>query len=96
MEKELVVQRGGGDLGSGIAWRLHRSGFRVVILEIAQPVVIRRTVSFAQAVFDGRTTVEGVAGVRVSELAEIRRAWREDHLPVMVDPEMKVIAELKP
>ena len=96
MEKEVILQRGGGDLGSGVACRLHLSGFRVVILEVAQPLVIRRAVSFAQAVFDGKATVEGVAAVRVSKLAEVRRAWRKGHLPVMVDPEMKVSAELKP
>jgi xanthine dehydrogenase accessory factor len=96
MEKEVIVLRGGGDLGSGVACRLHRSGFRVVVLEVAQPMVIRRTVSLAQAIIDGKTTVEGTEAVRVEKLAEVRRAWRKGYLPVMVDPEMKLCVELKP
>jgi xanthine dehydrogenase accessory factor len=96
MEREIIVLRGGGDLGSGVACRLHRSGFRVLILEAGQPLVIRRTVSFAQAVIDGKTTVEGVTAVLVAALPEARRAWLDGHLPLMVDPGMKVNAELKP
>ena len=33
----LVLLRGGGDLASGVALRLHRAGIRVVITELAQP-----------------------------------------------------------
>jgi hypothetical protein len=40
---EIVVIRGGGDLASGVALRLHRTQMRVVITELAQPLVIRRT-----------------------------------------------------
>jgi xanthine dehydrogenase accessory factor len=96
MEREIIALRGGGDLGSGVACRLHRSGFRVVILEVEQPLVVRRTVSFAQAVIDGKATVEEVTAVRVATLAEVRQAWQDGYLPVMVDPEVKVNAELKP
>jgi len=96
MEREIIALRGGGDLGSGVACRLHRSGFRVVILEVEQPLAVRRTVSFAQAVIDGKATVEGITAVRVATLAEIQRAWQDGHLPVMIDPEVKVNAELKP
>ena len=38
----LVLIRGGGDLGSGVAIRLHRAGFGVVITELAQPLAVRR------------------------------------------------------
>ena len=96
MEREIIALRGGGDLGSGVACRLHRSGFRVVILEVEQPLVVRRTVSFAQAVIDGKATVEEITAVRVATLPEVRQAWQDGYLPVMVDPEVKVNAELKP
>jgi xanthine dehydrogenase accessory factor len=96
MEREIVVLRGGGDVGSGIAYRLHRCGFRVLILETGQPLVVRRTVSFAQAVIDGKATVEGVTAVRTSSIEEARRAWQDGELAIMVDPEMKVNAELRP
>ena len=58
----LVVIRGAGDLASGVAVRLHRSGFPVVMTEIERPLAVRRTVAFAQAVFDGVCRVEEVTG----------------------------------
>ena len=42
----LVVIRGGGDLATGIALRLYRSGMEVVVCETAAPTSIRRTVCF--------------------------------------------------
>ena len=62
---ELVIVRGGGDLGTGTAWRLHRSGFPVIVLDIERPLAIRRTVAFSTAVTEGSITVEGVEGVLV-------------------------------
>ncbi len=47
----LVLIRGGGDLATGVALRLIRSGLRVVVTEIAQPLAVRRTVAFAEAVY---------------------------------------------
>jgi xanthine dehydrogenase accessory factor len=40
----LVLIKGAGDLASGVAARLHRSGFPVVMTELAQPMMVRRTV----------------------------------------------------
>ena len=41
MNNILVIIRGGGDLATGVAVRLFRAGFSVVILEIDRPTVIR-------------------------------------------------------
>lgn len=57
-----VIIRGGGDLASGIAHRLFRSGFKVIVLELPQPLAIRRTVSFSEAICQGETVVERVQG----------------------------------
>lgn len=38
----LIIVRGGGDLASGIALRLHRVGFQVAILELEKPLAVRR------------------------------------------------------
>ena len=72
---EIVVIRGGGDLASGVALRLHLSRMRVVITELAQPLVIRRTVSFAEAIFEGNTQVEEVTGQRCESLVDIQKSW---------------------
>ena len=49
--KNLIVIRGGGDLATGIAHRLFRVGYKVVIIEVEQPLAIRRTVAFGEAVY---------------------------------------------
>ena len=56
----LVLLRGGGDLATGVAWRLRRAGFPVVILELARPLAIRRRVAFSSAVLEGEMVLEGV------------------------------------
>jgi xanthine dehydrogenase accessory factor len=96
LRERIVVVRGGGDLGSGVVHRLHRCGIRVVILEVAQPLVVRRTVSFAQAVIDGRCELEGVSAVKIEDEAGIRPAWERGEIPVLVDPGMHCLAGIKP
>ena len=93
--KKIIVVKSGGDIATGIAHRLFRSGFFVVITEIAQPTVIRRTVSFAEAVYAGTVVIEGVAAKR-TELSDINRCLNERMIPVVVDPQADCIAELKP
>ena len=46
---DIIAVRGAGDLATGVAHKLYRSGFRVLLLELEEPLVIRKTVSFAQA-----------------------------------------------
>ena len=55
----LIICRGGGDLATGIVHRLHRAGFRVLVLETDHPAAIRRQVSFCEAVYEGKATVDG-------------------------------------
>ncbi|MEI3424230.1 MAG: hypothetical protein V8Q85_03915 [Christensenellales bacterium] len=40
----LVLIKGAGDLASGVALRLHRSGFAVAMTDTPNPTAIRRTV----------------------------------------------------
>jgi xanthine dehydrogenase accessory factor len=96
MVQHTVVIRGGGDLGSGVAQKLHRSGFRVLILEVANPLVVRRTVSFAQAIIDGEAVVEGIRAVRVDAQDDMFNQWRQGNIPVMVDPGGDILKEIKP
>ena len=50
--------------------RLVRAGYKVVALETEKPTSIRRTVSFSEAVYDGRCRVEDVEGMLVKSEAE--------------------------
>jgi xanthine dehydrogenase accessory factor len=92
----VIVVRGGGDLATGTIYRLHQSGFQVVVLEIEAPTVIRTTVSFAQAVYSGMTTVEGVTARRVASLADIQNAFRNGEIPIVIDKNGGKIPELSP
>ena len=91
---EKVLIRGGGDLASGVALRLHRSGMRIVITELAQPLVIRRTVSFAEAIYQGEIQVESVTAYRVESLKGIQDNWEEGFIPVLVDPDCTILKEM--
>lgn len=54
----LVLVRGAGDLGTGVAYRLHWAGFTVMVTDLAQPSCVRRAVSFAEAMYEiGRAHV---------------------------------------
>jgi xanthine dehydrogenase accessory factor len=91
---ENVLIRGGGDLASGVALRLHRSGMRIVITELAQPLVIRRTVSFAEAIYQGEIQIEGVSAYRVESLKGIQDNWEEGVIPVLVDPDCTILKQM--
>lgn len=92
----LVFIKGAGDLASGVAWRLHRCGFPVVMTEIARPLAVRRGVAFAQAVYAGQVTVEGVTARRVDDVAVACAAMEEGVIPVLVDPQAACRAALRP
>ena len=85
----LVLLKGAGDLGTGVAWRLHKAGFPVIITELAQPLVVRRTVAFASAVYDGEIAVEGVTAWHAESFDEARRLLNDGIVPVLVDPETR-------
>ena len=89
----LVIIKGGGDLATGIAHRLFRSGFDVLITEISQPTVIRRSVAFANAVFEGKMEVEGVTAVHAKP-AEVKKYLQERIIPVVVDPACQIAHEI--
>ena len=76
----LCLVRGGGDLATGVIFRLHHAGFPIVVTELENPLVVRRTVSAANAVFEGSIQVEGMH-VQVSGTVEEAVAKRSDLFP---------------
>lgn len=91
----LVVMRGGGDIATGIALRLHRSHMAVVICELPAPTSIRRTVSFSEAMRLGTAEVEGVTARR-ADLEEIPDLLERGEIPVLADPAGSCIRALAP
>ena len=55
--KKKVIIKGAGDLATGVAERLWRSGFPVIMTEIDRPLTVRRTVSLSEAIYEGKTEV---------------------------------------
>lgn len=90
----LVLIKGAGDLASGVAFRLFRCGFPVIMTELARPLAVRRAVSFAEAVYAGTTAVEGVTAVRAMSLGEVTDALRARRIPVLVEPATTLWATL--
>ena len=81
----LVLLRGAGDLATGVAWRLKRAGFGVVMCELEHPLTVRRAVAFSTAVDEGSVIVEGIRAVRAA-IAEAIDLARSDTVPVIVSP----------
>lgn len=74
--------QGAGELASGVAVRLVRSGYKVVLAETERPLAVRRRVSFSEAVYAGRSTVEDIGG----ELVEPHACrYRSGLVSVVVD-----------
>jgi xanthine dehydrogenase accessory factor len=83
-------------LASGVAVRLHRSGFGVVVLETPRPLAVRRLVAFAEAVYAGEKEIEGVRGRLVEDVSMAREVMAAGEVPVLVDPEAACRADLQP
>ncbi len=93
MQNNIVLIRGGGDLASGVALRLHRAGIKTLITELDQPLAVRRTVCFSEAVYAGQITIEGVTG-RLVQIDQINSSIDGNDIPVLVDPGIAILKDL--
>lgn len=94
--KDLIIVRGGGDLATGTIYKLRKSGFPVLILEIRNPSAIRRNVAFSEAVYQGKQTVEDMTCYLADSLQQAEALLAERKLAVLVDPIGESICKLKP
>ena len=94
--KDLIIIRGGGDLATGTIYKLKKSGFPVLILEVKNPSAIRRNVAFSEAIYQGQQTVEEMTCFRADSLQQAENFLQEDKLTILVDPKGEAIARLKP
>ncbi len=92
----LILIKGAGDLASGVAYRLKRSGFPIIMTELPTPVFVRRTVAFGEAVYSNKTAIEGITARRVDTSAEASHLAGSNFIPILVDPAATVVAHLKP
>lgn len=94
-----IIVRGAGEISSAIILKLHGAGLRVIALDIAQPTIVRRLCSFAQAVYDTSIVVEGVSGELIKKeekLSDIYALIDKGIIPVVIDPEATLIKKVHP
>ncbi|MBO9309471.1 MAG: EF2563 family selenium-dependent molybdenum hydroxylase system protein [Chloroflexi bacterium] len=94
----LILLRGGGDLASGVAYRLRRAGLPVIITELAKPLAVRTTVSYGMAAVYGAVIVEGIVAQRAAldDLLGLYAMLEAGIIPVLIDPDGASIAALEP
>jgi xanthine dehydrogenase accessory factor len=97
MKNLKVLIKGAGEMATGIAHRLHRSCIaHIVMTEMAEPLTVRRTVAFSEAVYQGEAHVEGVEARRIVGPDELDGLWGVRRIGVIVDPEWRILKDLEP
>lgn len=91
-ELPLVVIRGSGDLGSGVAYRLFVSGFPVIMTDLPTPLFVRRTVSFGNAIYTETMTVEGITSRFINTSSALWLALQTEEIPIVLDAERDWLA----
>jgi xanthine dehydrogenase accessory factor len=94
---KVVLIKGAGEVATGVAVRLFRCNFRVVVLELPEPRALRRQVAFAEAVYAGKAVVEGISCYQCATAHEARTmAERGGSIPLLVDPEAQTVPAFGP
>lgn len=97
MQELLIAIKGAGEMASAVAWRLYMANLRrIVMMETAMPLAVRRGVAFCEAVYDGSKVVEGVEALRAEAPAHFHSIWAAGKITVTVDPAWNVIRKIRP
>ena len=94
--KDLIIVRGGGDIATGTIYKLVKSGFHVLILEIAHPSAIRRNVAFSEAVYEEKWQVEDMTCHLAHDIKEAEQIMKAGNPALMIDPKGEIIKQLHP
>jgi len=92
----VVLIKGAGDLATGVAYRLKKCGFDIVMTDISKPTTVRRTVAFSQAVYDNNVEVEGIKATLACGIQEAWNVIKQGNIAIIVDEKAEIIKELKP
>ncbi len=90
----VIVIKGAGDIASGIACRLVRSGFSVAMTELPAPTTVRCAVAFSAAVLQGKQTVEGITAVCANSIQDARVILARKEIAVYVGDAALLCKEL--
>ncbi len=84
----LVLIRGGGDLATGVVYRLHKAGFPVIVLELERPLTVRRRVSASTAVLEGSIQIEDMQVQRADSFSQAKAMAVDGLIPIIVSPKL--------
>jgi xanthine dehydrogenase accessory factor len=68
----------------------------VVITELPKPLAVRRLVSFSEAVYQEKTSVEDIKARLVSSPELCNSVLEQGEIPVLVDPELRSLEIIRP
>ena len=93
----IISIKGAGEFASAVAWRLFMANIRkILMLEAPSPTAVRREVAFADAVHGGNKTVEGVEATLARGTRQIEKAWNDEKIALIVDPECRMLETIRP
>lgn len=92
----IIIIKGAGDLATGVAHKLFRSGFSVIMTEIKDPTCVRRNVSFANCIYEGECEVEGIRAKKANNYEEVLEIISQNSIPVIVDEECNIRDYVRP
>ncbi len=93
----IIAIKSAGEQATAVACRLFHANIRnIFMLETPEPVAVRRTVAFCEALHLGQIIVEDVKAVQADDTTGIQRAWADDCIPVLADQNWQFILPMKP
>ena len=93
----FILIRGAGEMASAVAWRLHRANLsRICMLELANPLAVRRAVSFSTALETGSHNVDEVVARTAQRAEDIEAAWQDQNIAVVLTNDWQGITSLRP
>lgn len=80
----FIVVKGAGEMASAVAWRLYMANLRrICMLDLDDPLCVRRQVSYCTALESGVAVVEGVRAVAARDRDGIEAAWQAQAIAVV-------------
>jgi len=96
-KNSIVVIKGAGEMATGVAVRLKKSGFlRIAMLDVSRPQAVRRAVSFSEAVYASESVVEGITATLATDVKSVHEAWKKNQIAILVDPQWNFITQVSP
>jgi len=93
----VIGIKGAGEMASAIAWRLYMANLKsIYMMEVREPLAVRRHVAFSEAVYCGTQTVEGVEAIKTDNIDGIKDIWKNEKIALVIDPEWQTQNKLRP